>query len=149
MENFFSSSNKGVVLFSLGSNFRSEHMTTRKQKLFIDVFSEFQDYNFLWKFESNITAAELPKNIQIRSWLPQSDILAHPKLKALITHNGLLSTHEAIWRGVPIIGMPFGMDQNKVKQIYHFVVENLFLNKFFCDIFRIWPEQSYWDSLKV
>lgn len=93
---------------------RSEYMPIEKQKMFIEVFSEISEYDFIWKFESNVTAAELPKNVKISPWLPQSDILAHPKLKAFITHSGLLSTQEAIWRGVPLIGIPLAFDQHLV-----------------------------------
>jgi glucuronosyltransferase len=32
-------------------------------------------------------------------------------MKAIWTHGGLLSMQEAIWKGVPVIGMPFYMDQ--------------------------------------
>lgn len=35
----------------------------------------------------------------------------HKNIKAIWTHGGLLSTQEAIWKGVPIIGMPFFVDQ--------------------------------------
>lgn len=107
------SSKKGVVLFSLGSHFRSELMTVAKQKMFIDAFSQLPDYHFLWKFESNLSGFELPKNIQIRSWLPLSDALAHPKIKLIFFHGGLLTTQETIWRGVPMIIMPLGLDQRQ------------------------------------
>lgn len=85
---FFNASKEGVILFSLGTNLRSEYMPISKQKLFIDAFRQLPDYNFLWKFERNITADELPKNVQIRSWIPQADILAHPKLKMFVSHGG-------------------------------------------------------------
>lgn len=85
---FLNSSKKGAVLFSLGSSLHSKNLPIEKQNLFIEIFSEFSDYNFIWKFESNKTAKNLPKNLLIRPWVPQSDILAHPKLKVFITHGG-------------------------------------------------------------
>lgn len=88
-------------------------MTVEKQKMFIDAFSQLPDYHFLWKFESNLSDFELPKNVQKRSWLPLSDALAHPKIKLIIFHGGLLTTQETIWRGVPMIIMPLGLDQRQ------------------------------------
>lgn len=117
------SSKIGVVLFSLGSNFRSDLMSIEKQRMFIEVFDELSDFNFLWKFESNISSDQLPKNVQIRSWLPLSNALAHPKTKSIIFHGGLLTTQEALWRGVPMVIMPFGLDQQQVCfLIFHTIV---------------------------
>lgn len=89
MQIFLNASRKGAVLFSLGSTLRADDLPDEKIQLFINVFHEFSDYNFLWKFENNETIENLPKNICIKAWVPQSDVLAHPKLKAFITHGGL------------------------------------------------------------
>lgn len=138
LENFIASSKKGAVLFSLGTFIRTSLMDTEKQKIILNAFEQLPDYHFVWKFEDMIDL-ELPKNVLIRSWLPQSDILAHPKVKAFFTHSGesndytktidfcdnffftlkmfskgLLSTQEAIARGIPILGMPFLYDQHTV-----------------------------------
>lgn len=90
-------------------------MPQAKQQLFLDIFSELSDYHFLWKFESNITSNSLPKNVRVYPWLSISDILADSKVKAIFFHGGLLTTQEAIYRGVPMIMMPFGLDQVQVQ----------------------------------
>ncbi|KAJ6644162.1 UDP-glycosyltransferase UGT5 [Pseudolycoriella hygida] len=111
LNDFIESSKKGTVLFSLGSNFNASLMSVDKQNAFIDAFTHFPDYNFIWKFEKEMKNFKLPKNVILRPWLPQSDILAHPKIKAFISHGGLLGSFESLWRGVPVIGIPFGFDQ--------------------------------------
>lgn len=40
-----------------------------------------------------------------------SFIVANPRTILFITHNGMLSTQEAIWYGVPMIGFPIFGDQ--------------------------------------
>lgn len=112
IEQFINAAQKGVVLFSLGTNVRSDMMDPVKQKLLLDAFAQLPDYHFLWKFESEL---ETPKNVLTRKWLPQTDILAHPRTRAFFTHSGLLSTQEAIWYSVPMIGMPFIYDQHMVR----------------------------------
>lgn len=82
------SSKKGAVLFSLGSNFQSSAMGSEQKKMILDAFGRFPDYHFMWKFEKPMNDIELPKNVIIRPWLPQSDLMSHSKMKAFITHSG-------------------------------------------------------------
>lgn len=113
MEDFIQKGKNGAVLFSLGTNVRSDMLEIASQKMFIEAFRQIPQYNFLWKFESDLEIT-LPKNVMITSWLPQNDILAHPKVRAFITHGGGLSTQESIWHNVPMVGMPFIADQTRV-----------------------------------
>ncbi|ETN60649.1 glucosyl/glucuronosyl transferase [Anopheles darlingi] len=112
LEQFVQSAKKGAVLFSLGSNVRSDMIGEQRQRMFIEAFRQMPDYHFLWKFESNLEL-RLPPNVIIRPWLPQHSVLNHPKIRAFITHSGGLSTQEASWFGVPLIGMPFFIDQHR------------------------------------
>lgn len=98
---------------SLGTNIQSNMLPKDLIESFIKTFELFPDHNFLWKFESE--ESELPlklsKNVMVKKFLPQNDILAHPNVKAFITHSGLLSTQESIWHGKPMVAIPFFVDQ--------------------------------------
>ncbi|XP_055531270.1 UDP-glucosyltransferase 2-like [Wyeomyia smithii] len=115
LEKFITSAPKGVILFSLGTNVRSDKIGEERQRMFIEAFRQMPHYHFLWKFESTFDL-DLPPNVIIKRWMPQHSILAHPSTKAFITHSGGLSTQEASWFGVPLIAMPFFMDQHRTCQ---------------------------------
>ncbi|KAM7360680.1 UDP-glucuronosyltransferase 2C1-like [Cochliomyia hominivorax] len=55
---------------------------------------------------------DLPKNVYLSGWLPQQDILGQRKLKAFITHGGLLSMYESIYHGVPMVMLPVFCDHD-------------------------------------
>lgn len=92
---------------------KSEKLSPEKQKIILEAFSRMPQYNFLWKFEADpkTLPATVPENVLIKPWLPQNDILAHDKIKAFITHAGSLSTHEATWWGVPMVGKCFTIEE--------------------------------------
>ncbi|XP_053663196.1 UDP-glucosyltransferase 2-like [Anopheles marshallii] len=107
------SAKNGFILFSLGSNARSDLLGPERVRNILNAMERLPQYQFLWKFESDESKlpVPVPKNVYIRAWMPQNDLLAHPNIKLFITHSGLLSTQEAIWHGVPIVGFPLFADQ--------------------------------------
>lgn len=108
-----SKAKNGFILFSLGSNARSDNLGPDRIRCVMTAMKAFPQYQFLWKFESDESKLPMPvpDNVFIRAWMPQNDLLAHPNIKLFMTHSGLLSTQEAIWNGVPIIGFPLFADQ--------------------------------------
>ncbi len=50
-------------------------------------------------------------NTLIVDWIPQNDLLGHPKIKAFVAHGGTNGVQEAIYHGVPILGVPLFFDQ--------------------------------------
>jgi hypothetical protein len=49
--------------------------------------------------------------------LPQ-DVLGHPNTKAVVSHCGLHSVNEAAYHGVPLVGIPFQMEQVGISLSY-------------------------------
>ena len=80
------------------------------RKALVNAFSKLKQ-RVIWKWETE-TMPDLPKNVKLAKWLPQQDILGHPKIRLFMTHGGLLSTEEAVYHGVPLIGIPVFGDQD-------------------------------------
>ncbi|XP_069356021.1 uncharacterized protein [Maniola hyperantus] len=127
------SSTNGVIYVSFGTNVNPSFLPPEKLQIFINVFSKLP-YDVFWKWnDENLPG--LTKNIKVRQWFPQSDLLRHPKIKLFITQGGLHSTDEAIVGNVPLIGIPMMWDQwhnvNKYVQLkiglqldINFITEN-------------------------
>lgn len=100
----------GIVVFSFGSNVHSDDIGEEKIQAIINTFRSFPDYTFFWKFEPK-NVKNVPSNVYVRGWLPQLDLLAHKNTILFITHGGTLGLQEAVWYGVPILGIPIFGDQ--------------------------------------
>ncbi|XP_023029674.2 UDP-glucosyltransferase 2, partial [Leptinotarsa decemlineata] len=109
LQEFLDSSENGAIYFSLGSSVNSSNLDSRITNTLSQAFSELP-YNVLWKREID-DLANKPDNVLIRKWLPQQDILGHPKVKVFVTQGGLQSIEEAIYNEVPMVGIPLIVDQ--------------------------------------
>ncbi|XP_047979502.1 beta-D-glucosyl crocetin beta-1,6-glucosyltransferase-like [Salvia hispanica] len=47
----------------------------------------------------------------VKGWAPQAEILAHESVCGFVSHCGMSSTIESVYFGVPVIGVPFKVDQ--------------------------------------
>jgi len=54
---------------------------------------------------------KLSSNIKTVTWLPQNDILGHPKTRLFMTHSGINGISESAYHGVPMVCSPFFADQ--------------------------------------
>jgi glucuronosyltransferase len=113
LDTFIKKGKKGTVVVSFGTMFKSELLKKEVQIEILETFKHFPDYNFLWKFEADELPMAKPENVEISKFLPLKNILAHPNIKAFVTHGGVLSMQESLWYGKPMVGMPFSDDQRQ------------------------------------
>lgn len=110
LQRFLDEATDGVIYFSMGSIIRSSEMSQEKFHAFHNVFKSLRQ-RVLWKFDSNENT-EIAPNVMISKWFPQEAVLAHRNVRLFITHGGLLSCMEAVYFGVPFIGVPIYGDQH-------------------------------------
>jgi UDP:flavonoid glycosyltransferase YjiC (YdhE family) len=109
IKTFLDKAEHGAILFSLGSNVKSNYLSDETLSTILKVFSKIKQ-RVIMKWESDVLEGK-PDNVFISKWLPQDDVLAHKNLKAFISHCGYGGLIEAKYHGVPIIGVPIFGDQ--------------------------------------
>ncbi|CAH0727076.1 unnamed protein product, partial [Brenthis ino] len=109
LQKFVEESEQGIIYISFGSVVKSSTMPEEKIKAVLGAIAELP-YRFIWKWESNVMLMDKNK-LYLSSWLPQVDILGHPKTLAFLSHAGMGGTTEAIHFGVPMVAMPVIGDQ--------------------------------------
>ncbi|XP_053219935.1 UDP-glucuronosyltransferase 1-6-like isoform X4 [Podarcis raffonei] len=102
-----SSGEHGIVVFSLGS--MVSEIPMKKAMEIAEAFGTIPQ-TVLWRYTGE-TPPNLAKNTKLVKWLPQNDLLAHPKARAFITHAGSHGVYEGICNAVPMVLMPLFGDQ--------------------------------------
>ncbi|CAI6345234.1 unnamed protein product [Macrosiphum euphorbiae] len=107
---FIEQSSHGVIYFTFGSTVKMSSMPEHIKNAFINVLAQIPQ-RVLWKYEDELE--NKPKNVMMKKWLPQRDILMHPKVKLFISHGGISGLYEAVDAGIPVLGFPLFGDQHR------------------------------------
>lgn len=59
----------------------------------------------VWRFSGD-PPRNLGNNTKLVEWMPQNDLLGHANTRAFLSHGGLNSIYEAMYHGVPVVGVP-------------------------------------------
>lgn len=114
-------STHGCVYFTFGSMVRIETFSPELLRKFYQSFENIAPVRVLMKVakEEDLLPG-LPKNVMIKPWFSQIPILKHKNTRVFITHGGLMGTTEAVFCGVPMIGIPlFGDQKVNIKNYVH------------------------------
>lgn len=97
-----------LLLVSLGSAY------TDQPAFYRQVLAAFGDTD--WHVVVNVgrtidpaDLAPVPANVELHPFVPQLKVLAHAD--AFVSHCGMGSSGEALWFGVPVVGVPQAVDQ--------------------------------------
>uniref|UniRef100_M3XRS8 UDP-glucuronosyltransferase n=1 Tax=Mustela putorius furo TaxID=9669 RepID=M3XRS8_MUSPF len=108
MEEFVQSSGEnGIVVFTLGSMITN--LPEEKANVIASALAQIPQ-KVLWRFVGK-KPDNLGPNTRLYDWIPQNDLLGHPKTKAFVTHGGTNGIYEAIHHGIPMVGIPLFADQ--------------------------------------
>ncbi|XP_070783767.1 UDP-glucuronosyltransferase 2C1-like [Enoplosus armatus] len=108
LEEFVQSSGEhGFILMSLGTLVKGLPLEITSE--IAAAFAQIPQ-KVIWRH-----AGEPPNNLgnntRLVKWMPQNDLLGHPKIKAFVAHGGTNGIYESIYHGVPIVGIPLLFDQ--------------------------------------
>ncbi|XP_016991507.1 UDP-glucosyltransferase 2-like [Drosophila rhopaloa] len=110
MADFLGNATDGAILLSLGSNVKGSHLKPDTVVKMFNVLSKLKQ-RVIWKWEDLEKTPGKSDNILYSKWLPQDDILAHPKVKFFINHAGKGGITEAQYHGKPMLSLPVFGDQ--------------------------------------
>ncbi|XP_041376815.1 UDP-glucuronosyltransferase 2A2-like [Gigantopelta aegis] len=114
LKSYLDNSKTGVILVSFGSMLKiASSIFTKRIVSALNVLP----YDVMLKLESNSQEG----NVKIVDWIPQNDVLAHPKVRLFVSHCGRNGFFESLYHSVPIICTPLNVDafQTAIKVKHH------------------------------
>lgn len=108
LEDFVQSSGEqGVIIMTLGTL-----VAKLPEDITEDIAAAFAQlpHKVIWRHKGK-RPSTLGNNTLLLDWLPQNDLLGHPKTRLFVAHGGTNGLQEAIYHGVPLVGLPLMFDQ--------------------------------------
>lgn len=136
---FLDAAQSGAIYVSLGSNVLLSRLPNKAKTAILTAFTAYPSVRLLIKCDEFVTIpSHSAADVLIEPWFEQQSVLAHPNVRAFVTHGGLLSitgklpftqemptnsisfgtlpcfspTLESVHFGKPVIGIPFFFDQH-------------------------------------
>ncbi|XP_023191363.1 UDP-glucuronosyltransferase 1-1-like [Xiphophorus maculatus] len=97
----------GFVVFTLGT--MVSELPDDITSTFLDAFSQIPQ-KVIWRYTGKVPN-RIPDNVKMMKWVPQNDLLAHPGVRAFITHAGSHGTFEGLCHAVPMVMVPLSAEQ--------------------------------------
>ncbi|XP_063049736.1 UDP-glucuronosyltransferase 2B1-like [Engraulis encrasicolus] len=103
-----SSGEHGVILMSLGT-----YVSDLPRDFADSIASAFAELpqKVIWRHIGE-RPSTLGNNTLLVKWIPQNDLLGNPQIRAFVAHGGGNGVQEAIYHGVPVLGIPLFFDQH-------------------------------------
>lgn len=78
----------GTIVLAFGTILRLKFAPRKYLEIFVETLNQLTNYHIIWAC-TDCPSMKLDKHIRMLSWIPQTDLLHHPKSKLFITHGGL------------------------------------------------------------
>ncbi|XP_059921768.1 UDP-glucuronosyltransferase 2A2-like [Gadus macrocephalus] len=97
----------GVIIMTLGTL-----VGGLPEELTEDIAAAFAELpqKVVWRHTGK-RPSTVGNNTLLLDWLPQNDLLGHPSTRLFVAHGGTNGIQEAIYHGVPLVGLPLMFDQ--------------------------------------
>jgi len=108
LEEFVQSAGEhGVIIMTLGTLVNA--LPSEVADEIASVFAKMPQ-KVIWRHIGE-RPSTLGNNTLMVDWMPQKDLLGHPQTKVFVAHGGTNGVQEAIYHGVPVLGIPLFFDQ--------------------------------------